>query len=87
MKLKECVTELFLKILFLIVYSPDKYITQKMCDEAVDDSLVTVKLVPDWFVTIKMIKELLCMQMKIYSILMLILVILYLIVMERLSLM
>ena len=51
MKLKECVTELFLKILFLIVYSPDKHITQKMCDEAVDDSLATVKLIPDWFVT------------------------------------
>ena len=58
-----------------------------MCDEAVDDSLATVKLVPDWFVTIKMIKKLLYMQMKIYSILMLILVMLYLIVMERLSLM
>ena len=43
---------------FLIVYSPDKYITQKMCGEAVDDSLATLKLVPDWFVTSKMIKKL-----------------------------
>ena len=24
---------------FLIVYCPDKYITQRMCDEAVNDSL------------------------------------------------
>ena len=29
-----------------------------MCDEAVDDSLVALKLVPDWFVTSKMIKKL-----------------------------
>ena len=29
-----------------------------MCDEAVDDSLATLKLIPDWFVTSKMIKKL-----------------------------
>ena len=29
-----------------------------MCDEAVDDSLATFRLIPDWFVTSKMIKEL-----------------------------
>ena len=29
-----------------------------MCDEAVDDSLATLKLVLDWFVTSKMIKKL-----------------------------
>ena len=29
-----------------------------MCDEAVDDSLATLKLVLDWFVTSKMIKRL-----------------------------
>ena len=51
-------TELFLKIHFLIVYCPDKYKTQKMCDEALDDSLAALKLVPHWFVTSKMIKEL-----------------------------
>ena len=28
-----------------------------MCDEAVDDSLATLKLVLDWFVTSKMIKS------------------------------
>ena len=35
---------------FLIVYCPDKYITQKMSDEAVD-SLAALKLNPDWFGT------------------------------------
>ena len=29
-----------------------------MCSEAVDDSLAALKLIPDWFVTSKMIKEL-----------------------------
>ena len=39
-----------------------------MCDEAVDDSLATVKLIPDWSVTSKMINfSLFCMQVKIYS--------------------
>ena len=55
-----------------------------MCDEAADDSLTTLNLIPDWFVTSKMIEKLLllCMQTKIYPILMKILVMLYLIVME-----
>ena len=43
---------------FLILYCPDKSITQKMCDEVVDDSLATLRLIPDWFVTSKMIKKL-----------------------------
>ena len=53
-----------------------------MFDEAVDDSIATLKLIPDWFVTSKMIKKflLLCMQMKIYSILLKILVMSYLFV-------
>ena len=42
---------------FLIAWFPYKYITQKMCDEAVD-SLATMKLIPDCFVTGKMIKKL-----------------------------
>ena len=29
-----------------------------MCDKAVDDSLAALKLIPDWFVTSKMVKEL-----------------------------
>ena len=28
-----------------------------MCDKAVDDSIATLKLIPDWFVTSKMIKN------------------------------
>ena len=40
---------------FLIVYCPDKY---KMCNEAVDDSLAALKLIPDWCVTNKLIKKL-----------------------------
>ena len=43
---------------FLIVYYPDKYKTQRMYDEAVDDSLAALKLIPDWFVTSKMIEKL-----------------------------
>ena len=43
---------------FLIVHCLDKYKTQRMCDEAVYYSLAVFKLVPDWFVTSKMIKEL-----------------------------
>ena len=33
--------------------------TQQMCHKAVDDCLVALKFVPDWFVTSKMIKTLL----------------------------
>ena len=55
-----------------------------MSDEAVHDSLAALKTIPDWFVTSKMIKKflLLCMQMKIYPILMKILVMLYLFIMK-----
>ena len=42
-----------------IVYFPYKYITQEMRDEAVNDSLAALKLIPDWFVASKMIKKLL----------------------------
>ena len=41
-----------------IVYCPDRCITQKMCDEAADDSLATLKLISDWFVTSKTIQKL-----------------------------
>ena len=40
-----------------MVYCPDKYITQRMCSEVVDDSLAELKLIPNWFVTDKMIKK------------------------------
>ena len=55
-------------ISFLIAYYLDQYITQRLCDEFVDDSLASLKLIPDWFVTTKMIKKLyilLCTQMII----------------------
>ena len=42
---------------FSIVLFPDKYQTERMCDEAVDDFLAALKLILDWFVTIKMIKK------------------------------
>ena len=56
---------------FLTVYSCNDYLTQKMCDKVVDDSIALLKLILDWFVTSKMIKNflLICVQTKIYSIL------------------
>ena len=39
--------------LFLIVYCSDKYIIQKMCDEAVDDSLTALKLIPIGLLQVK----------------------------------
>ena len=41
---------------FFIVYCPDKYITQKLCDEDVDESITTLKFITDWFVTSTMSK-------------------------------
>ena len=32
--------------------------TQEMCDEAIDTSLLALKFVPDWFVTNKMLEKL-----------------------------
>ena len=68
----------------LIVHYPDKYEIQTMCDKAVDDCLAALTLVPYWFVTSKMIITflLLCMQMKICSTLMRVLVMQYVTVME-----
>ena len=43
---------------FLIVYCPDKYKIQRMCDEAVDDYLAVLNLLSDWFATSKTIKKL-----------------------------
>ena len=34
------------------------YITQRICNEAVDDSLAALKLIPYWFVMSKIIKKL-----------------------------
>ena len=35
-----------------------RQITQRICDEALVDSVPTLKLIPDWFVRTRMIKEL-----------------------------
>ena len=43
---------------FHLKYGFDRYKTQGMCDTAVDDFLPALKLVPDWFVTGKIIKKL-----------------------------
>ena len=43
---------------FLIVYCPDKHLTQRMCDEAVDDPLAALRLIHYWFGTSRMIKKL-----------------------------
>ena len=43
---------------FFKVYCPDKCVLQKLCYEAIDESIATLKLIPDWFVTSKMIKKL-----------------------------
>ena len=69
---------------FQLIYIPDQYKTQQMCDKAVDDFLPTLNFVPDWFVTSRMIKKLLLlsMQIKLYYTLMKILVMLYLIIMK-----
>ena len=36
---------------------PDKYIAQRMCDEGVNDFLAALRLIPNWFVARKMIKN------------------------------
>ena len=56
---------------FLTVYCCNEYLTQKMCDKVVDESLALLKLILDWCVTNKMTKNILliCLQTKIYSIL------------------
>ena len=43
---------------FSIIYCPEKYKTQRMCDEVFDDSLAPLKLISDLLVTSKMIKKL-----------------------------
>ena len=60
---------------FLIIYCPDEYKTQGMCDKAADDSLAVLKLISDWL-------GLLYTQMKIYSTLTKILAILNFFVMK-----
>ena len=41
---------------FMRVHCPDKYKTQIICDRAVDNCLVALKFILDWFVTSKMLE-------------------------------
>ena len=43
--------------LFLILYCSDKYITQKICNEIIAGSVAALRLIPNWFVTRKIIKN------------------------------
>ena len=52
------------KYISLINICPYKYVTQEICDEAVNDSLATLKLIPDWFVKSKTFY---CLQIKILN--------------------
>ena len=45
----------FGKILFLIVYCLDRYKTQKVCYEAIDDCPAALKFTADWFVASEML--------------------------------
>ena len=74
---------------FSIRYVLDQYKTQQMCDEAVNDYLAALKFVPDWLITYKMIKILFSAFYadEIYSILMKVLLMSYLLVMEWVFLM
>ena len=43
---------------FMLKYCLNRYNTQNMCDEAVNDCLLAIKFVLDWFITEKMIRNL-----------------------------
>ena len=51
------VNKVISKELFMLNYCLDRYKTQEMCDKAIDSCLPALKLVPDWFVTNKMLKK------------------------------
>ena len=38
---------------FQIVYCPDNYKTQRMCDKAVDGCLAALKFICDWLLQVK----------------------------------
>ena len=42
---------------FMIVYIPDRYKTQRMCEKVVDNCVTALKLISDWFITIKMLEK------------------------------
>ena len=39
----------------MLVYYPDRYKTQRICNEVVDDCLAALKFINDWYVTSKML--------------------------------
>ena len=42
---------------FMLIHCPSRYKTQKMHDKTVDDYLVTLKFILDWFVTSKVLEN------------------------------
>ena len=42
---------------FILIYYPDRYKSQKLCDETVDGCLAVLKFIPDWFVTSKILEK------------------------------
>ena len=48
---------LYPQLLLLIVYCSDKYESQKMRDDVVDDCVAALKFIPDWFVTNKILEK------------------------------
>ena len=42
---------------FMLMYCLDRYKSQEMCYEAVDNFLVALKFIPDWFVTNKVLEK------------------------------
>ena len=45
------------KDLFILIYCPDRYKTQRMCDEAVDDCLTALKLLLIGLLQVKCFKN------------------------------
>ena len=69
-KLKKYLTENFWRsfIIFLLLYCPDKYKTQGMCYETVEDYLAALKFIPNWFDTSKIIKKFSLIRTAFFSI-------------------
>ena len=55
---------------FMLNFCPDKYITQEICDEAVDDFLPTLHFFLIGLLQVKWLKSLLllCVEIKMHSI-------------------
>ena len=54
-----------LKDPFMLIDCSNRYKTQKMCDQAVDDCLAALKFILDWFVTSKILEKLYSSLIKI----------------------